>query len=93
MIDTPGDLTEAPDCEREGDGRAIGRPASGSPHGRCVPARRVQRAVVHGDTSIAALRKQAVQDGMHPLRLAGAMRAAEGLTTLAEIIAATPPLQ
>jgi len=51
------------------------------------------RAVVHGDTSIAALRKQAVQDGMHPLRLAGAMRAAEGLTTLAEIIAATPPLQ
>jgi len=51
------------------------------------------RAVVHGDVSMAALRKQAVADGMHPLRLAGAMRAAEGLTTLAEIIAATPPLQ
>ncbi|MBS0406306.1 MAG: Flp pilus assembly complex ATPase component TadA [Proteobacteria bacterium] len=51
------------------------------------------RAVVHGDVSMAALRKQAVADGMHPLRLAGALRAAEGLTTLAEIIAATPPLQ
>jgi len=51
------------------------------------------RAVVHGDLNLAALRKQAVADGMHPLRLAGAMRAAEGLTTLAEVIAATPPLQ
>ena len=51
------------------------------------------RAEVHGDVSIAALRKQAVTDGMQPLRLAGALRAAEGLTTLAEIMAATPPLQ
>ena len=30
---------------------------------------------------------------MRPLRLAGALRAADGLTTLAEVIAATPPLQ
>jgi general secretion pathway protein E len=42
--------------------------------------------------SIDMLRRQAVQDGMRPLRLAGALRVAEGLTTLDEVIAATPPL-
>ncbi|MCE1250867.1 MAG: Flp pilus assembly complex ATPase component TadA [Comamonadaceae bacterium] len=43
--------------------------------------------------SIDALRRQAVQDGMRPLRLAGALRVAEGLTTLDEVIAATPPIE
>jgi general secretion pathway protein E len=43
--------------------------------------------------SIDVLRRQAVQDGMRPLRLAGALRVAEGLTTLEEVIAATPPLE
>jgi len=43
--------------------------------------------------SIDTLRRQAVQDGMRPLRLAGALRVAEGLTTLDEVIAATPPLE
>jgi len=33
-----------------------------------------------------------VADGMRPLRLGGALRVAEGLTTLAEILATTPPL-
>ncbi len=42
--------------------------------------------------SIEALRRQAVQDGMRPLRLAGALRVAEGVTSLDEVIAATPPL-
>ncbi len=51
------------------------------------------RRLVHADADMAALRKQAVADGMRPLRLAGAQRAAEGLTTLAEVIAATPPLE
>ena len=50
------------------------------------------RAQVHEGASMGALRKQAVLDGMRPLRLAGAMRAAEGLTTLEEVVAATPPL-
>ncbi len=50
------------------------------------------RGQVHADVGMAPLRKQAVIDGMRPLRLAGAMRAAEGLTTLEEVIAATPPL-
>jgi general secretion pathway protein E len=39
-----------------------------------------------------SLRRQAVADGMRPLRLAGALRVAEGLTTLDEILTATPSL-
>jgi general secretion pathway protein E len=38
------------------------------------------------------LRRQGVADGMRPLRLAGALRVAEGLTTLDEVLSATPPL-
>ena len=38
------------------------------------------------------LRKQAVKDGMRPLRLAGAARVAEGLTTIDEVLATTPPV-
>ena len=41
--------------------------------------------------SIDALRRQAVADGMTPLRMAGALRVAQGLTTLEEVIACTPP--
>jgi len=43
--------------------------------------------------SIDALRKQAVADGMRPLRLAGALRVAEGITTVEEVLTATPPLE
>ena len=43
--------------------------------------------------SIDMLRRQAVHDGMRPLRLAGALRVAEGVTTLDEVITATPPLE
>ena len=43
------------------------------------------------EPSIDALRRQAVKDGMRPLRLAGALRVAQGLTTLEEVVAATPP--
>ena len=42
--------------------------------------------------SIDVLRRQAIADGMRPLRLAGALRVAEGLTTLEEVLSATPPL-
>jgi general secretion pathway protein E len=48
---------------------------------------------VIGAPSIDALRRQAVTDGMRPLRLAGALRVAEGLTTLEEVLTATPPLE
>ncbi len=36
------------------------------------------------------LRQQALLDGMRPLRLAGAMKVAEGVTTLQEVLSATP---
>jgi len=39
-----------------------------------------------------ALKRQAVSDGMRPLRLAGALRVAEGLTVLEEVLSSTPPL-
>ena len=51
------------------------------------------KGVIQHDVGPTPLRKQAVADGMRPLRLAGALRAAEGLTTLEEVIAATPPLE
>ena len=43
------------------------------------------------EPSIDALRRQAVKDGMRPLRMAGALRVAQGMTTLEEVVAATPP--
>jgi len=51
------------------------------------------RATVHPSLDATALRKQAVSDGMRPLRLAGAMKVAEGLTTLDEVLRSTPTLQ
>jgi general secretion pathway protein E len=48
---------------------------------------------VSREPRLEVLRKQAVADGMRPLRLAGAMRVAEGLTTMAEVLACTPPVQ
>ena len=47
---------------------------------------------VNREPSMDALRRQAVVDGMRPLRVAGAMRVAEGLTTLEEVLSCTPPL-
>jgi general secretion pathway protein E len=47
---------------------------------------------VVGDGSLDALRRQAITDGMRPLRLAGALRVAEGVTVLEEVLTSTPPL-
>jgi general secretion pathway protein E len=48
------------------------------------------RRAVHPTLDAEALRKQAVKDGMRPLRLAGAMKVAEGVTTLEEVLRTTP---
>ncbi len=48
------------------------------------------RAFIHPVPDAAKLRHRAVQDGMRPLRLAGAMKVAEGLTTLDEVLRTTP---
>ena len=47
---------------------------------------------VSKEPNIDALRRQAVADGMRPLRLGGALKVAEGLTTIEEILASTPPM-
>ncbi len=39
---------------------------------------------------VGALRKQAVADGMYPLRLGGVMRVAAGATTIGEVLQTTP---
>jgi general secretion pathway protein E len=51
------------------------------------------RACVHPTMDEDALRRQAVTDGMHPLRAAGAMKVAEGVTTLEEVLRTTPAWQ
>ena len=47
---------------------------------------------VNHEPNTDALKRQAVADGMRPLRLAGALRVADGLTVLDEVLSATPPL-
>ena len=48
------------------------------------------RATIHPVTDAPGLRRQSLADGLRPLRLAGAMKVAEGLTTLDEVLRATP---
>jgi general secretion pathway protein E len=48
------------------------------------------RRAVHPAHDMAALRRQAVKDGMRPLRLAGMMKVAEGQTTVDEVLRSTP---
>jgi general secretion pathway protein E len=48
---------------------------------------------VHPTLDSVALRRQALKDGMRPLRLAGTMKVAEGLTTVEEVLRATPGWQ
>jgi general secretion pathway protein E len=47
---------------------------------------------INREPNTDALKRQAVSDGMRPLRLAGALRVAEGLTVLEEVLTSTPPL-
>ena len=51
------------------------------------------RAAIHPTLDATALRRQGIKDGMRPLRLAGAMKVAEGVTTIEEVLRCTPGLQ
>ena len=51
------------------------------------------KARVTKEPVIESLRKQALADGMRPLRLAGALRVAEGLTVVEEVLISTPPME
>jgi len=48
------------------------------------------RACISPTPDALRLRQQALKDGLRPLRVAGAAKVAQGLTTLDEVIAATP---
>jgi general secretion pathway protein E len=50
----------------------------------------VARSCIHPHPDNAKLRHHALQEGMRPLRMAGAMKVAEGVTTLDEVLRATP---
>ncbi|WOB09963.1 GspE/PulE family protein [Piscinibacter gummiphilus] len=47
-------------------------------------------AFIHPTPDISKLRKQSLTEGLRPLRLAGAMKVAEGVTTLEEVLRSTP---
>jgi len=48
------------------------------------------RAVVHPVPDMVKLRQIAATDGLKPLRMAGVMKVAEGVTTLEEVLRSTP---
>ena len=51
------------------------------------------KALVTPQPDIDALRRQGMRDGMRPLRLSGALRVADGSTTLEELLSTTPYVQ
>ncbi len=50
------------------------------------------RQTVHPTLDVVALRRLAAREGLRPLRLAGTMKLAEGLTTLEEVLRTTPAI-
>ncbi|MCG3186586.1 MAG: hypothetical protein IOMNBAOH_01145 [Rhodocyclaceae bacterium] len=49
------------------------------------------RRLLGATPDLAVLRKQALQGGMRPLRLSGALKVAQGITTMAEVMQVAPP--
>ena len=56
-----------------------------------LPVTPAVRDAIHADTDLAAFSQIAVQQGLRTLRMAGAEKVAQGLTTIAEVIAVLPP--
>jgi general secretion pathway protein E len=50
------------------------------------------RKLVQPETDLAAVREQAMRDGMKPLRASGALKVAAGLTTVEEVLKVSPPI-
>jgi general secretion pathway protein E len=51
-----------------------------------------QRPLITAETDTALIRAQAYRDGMKPLRIAGALKLAAGVTTVDEVLKVTPPI-
>ncbi len=50
------------------------------------------RKLVQVETDLAAVREQAMRDGMKPLRASGALKVAAGTTTVEEVLKVSPPI-
>jgi general secretion pathway protein E len=50
------------------------------------------RKLILAETDLAAVRAQALRDGMKPLRASGALKVAAGLTTVEEVLKVAPPV-
>jgi general secretion pathway protein E len=50
------------------------------------------RSLVQAETDLAAVRQQALRDGMKPLRTSGALKVAAGLTSVEEVLKVAPPV-
>ncbi|MFT3907728.1 MAG: ATPase, T2SS/T4P/T4SS family [Steroidobacteraceae bacterium] len=55
-----------------------------------MPVNGQLRSMINGSTDLADLRRAAARQGMTPLRHAGAMKVAAGLTTISEVLGLTP---
>jgi general secretion pathway protein E len=51
------------------------------------------QSAIGDDPELPALREMATKAGMRPLRLAGAEKVADGVTTIAEVLSLTPELR
>ena len=51
------------------------------------------RQVISSHTEANAIRRQALRDGMRPLRISGAIKVGQGQTTMEEVAKVTPPAQ
>jgi general secretion pathway protein E len=49
------------------------------------------RKLITPQMEVARVREQAYREGMRPLRISGAMKVAQGVTSLEEIIKVAPP--
>lgn len=50
------------------------------------------RKLVNAETDLAAVREQALRDGMKPLRASGALKVAAGLTSVEEVLKVAPAI-
>ena len=48
------------------------------------------KSIIHRSNDLEAITRQALKDGMKPLRISGAIKVARGLTTIEEVMRVTP---
>ena len=56
-----------------------------------MPLTTTLKRLITADCDIGQLRRQAIAEGMRPLRLNGAQKVANGLTTIEEVMKVAPP--